>query len=407
MAIKDEIDKVSNVLSSPQGNPAPFVNAMFSSMLKMMLSIQIGSDGKINIPGANEFLGVSDKTSFPIIKSFQVDSQSLNSVILKANVNVNSLQSKYTFEVRKSNTPNELIDSITNFISSPDDVSVSAEFLNLNSLTYRGKFILENNEGSITSDTKINLTNNNDILYDEQDSIKIENELINKKLISGAAPTRQPIFEGFTIEIVDVNLNFVGDEIIMKLINLFYDVFPKMAKRFNSPWKNVKLWFNSYYSGPIAGTIPNFVFINPEYIKSNPNDLDVFTHELMHIVQSYNKQDSTFSWNPRWITEGLADYGRNLYGQYNHLVGFKLDPLYVGHHYTEGYKVTAAFFVWLENKYPIILDNLNTLMQKRNEYYDDSFWVKETGKTIDTLWSEYGVEIISKTDVKEKQISLI
>ena len=45
-----------------------------------------------------------------------------------------------------------------------------------------------------------------------------------------------------------------------------------------------------------------------EWLRKHPDDIGLFTHELVHVVQAYPKSD------PTWLTEGLADYARHSYG---------------------------------------------------------------------------------------------
>ncbi|MEO8112703.1 MAG: basic secretory protein-like protein, partial [Ginsengibacter sp.] len=112
-------------------------------------------------------------------------------------------------------------------------------------------------------------------------------------------------------------------------------------------------------------------------------DLDVVTHEVMHIVQSYPGGAG-----PGWITEGIADYVRNKMGVNNEAGDWRLPEYNSRQNYTDAYRVTARFLQWIEQKYK------SNLVQKldadmRNKKYAPAFWKTETGKTIDQLWSEY------------------
>jgi hypothetical protein len=123
---------------------------------------------------------------------------------------------------------------------------------------------------------------------------------------------------------------------------------------------------------------------NPKWLKDHPEDIDVVTHEVMHIVQDYH-----FDNEPGWITEGIADYVRYTYGVNNAKAAWTLPDYRPTQSYTNAYRVTARFLLWIEkNKNPRIADALDAAM--RNGTYQPKLWVTLTGCTIDELWKQYG-----------------
>jgi hypothetical protein len=117
-------------------------------------------------------------------------------------------------------------------------------------------------------------------------------------------------------------------------------------------------------------------------MKTYPEDIDVVTHEVMHIVQSYSNYD------PGWLTEGIADYVRYVYGVNNVKSRWTLPGYREGQHYENSYRVTARFLLWVEKKkYSRIVDRMDKAM--REGTYTPGLWEKLTGKTVDALWSEY------------------
>ena len=166
------------------------------------------------------------------------------------------------------------------------------------------------------------------------------------------------------------------------MINVFFTVYPQMVERFNkSSLTKVKFFIDTAYKA-VAETGDGTSRFNPAWMKRYPQDLDVVTHEVMHIVQDY-KGDG-----PGWLTEGIADYVRYVYGVNNNGAKWFLPNYRPGQSYKDAYRVTARFLLWVEkNKYKKIVDDLDKAM--RDGTYTPQLWTKLTGKTVDELWDEY------------------
>ena len=118
-------------------------------------------------------------------------------------------------------------------------------------------------------------------------------------------------------------------------------------------------------------------------ILSCSPDLDVITHEVMHIVQSYPPNSG-----PGWLTEGIADYVRFKYGVDNKGAGWSLPDYKPENSYKNSYRITARFLYWLTKKYDKnIVQKLDKNM--RNKTYSEDLWNQYTGKSLDALWAEY------------------
>jgi hypothetical protein len=167
------------------------------------------------------------------------------------------------------------------------------------------------------------------------------------------------------------------------LIDIFFKVYPQETKRFYSKaLHTVTVVITKEYIG-VAATLNGIIKINPGWLKGHPEDYDLLTHELMHVVQTYGNHDV-----PGWLTEGIADYARFKYGVNNEKAGWSLTPYQAGQRYTNAYRITARFLVWLEmNKRADIVDQLNMAM--RTGVYTADTWTALTGKTVDELWAEY------------------
>lgn len=168
-----------------------------------------------------------------------------------------------------------------------------------------------------------------------------------------------------------------------KMIDAFYKVYPAEMKRFNKESaKRVVFVIDPAYKG-VAATGGGMVRYNPKWLKDHPEDIDVVTHEVMHIVQNYGR-----SGGPGWLTEGIADYVRYTYGVNNVAGSWTLPDYKEGQSYTNSYRITARFFVWLEAQgHKKLVDKLDAAL--RSHVYTPELWKEVTGKTLDELWSDY------------------
>jgi hypothetical protein len=186
--------------------------------------------------------------------------------------------------------------------------------------------------------------------------------------------------KGYTLIFVNKDEQF-SDEVKRKMIDAYFKVYPKQAKAYNlNTIKKVTFLVDPTYDG-VAATADGLTRYNPQWFRKNPNDIDVVTHEVMHITQSYPG-------GPGWVTEGIADYVRYTMGVANKEAGWELPAFSPAQHYDNAYRVTARFFVWLtKNVRPSIVKELDSAM--RAGTYTDDIWKKLTGKTVDELWSMY------------------
>ena len=74
-----------------------------------------------------------------------------------------------------------------------------------------------------------------------------------------------------------------------RLINTFFTVYPELAKTYNhKTLKEVKMVIDTTYKG-VAETADGKVTISSAWLHKRPQDIDVVTHEVMHIVQDYGE----------------------------------------------------------------------------------------------------------------------
>lgn len=173
-----------------------------------------------------------------------------------------------------------------------------------------------------------------------------------------------------------------------RFTTLFYESYPKLLARFDDPEKpasrNIRIAFDRNLKSP-AHCVGDRITVGVDWITKHPDDVGLLTHELTHAVQHYPKSD------PGWLTEGIADYARHLYGPAVQ-PGWKLPAkLSEKQSYTNSYNVTARFLVWLDEKHPGSVDKLHRRMQRREFEMDD--FKTFTGSDVDALWKQCVAEL--------------
>ncbi|MDB5287705.1 MAG: secretory protein [Mucilaginibacter sp.] len=191
--------------------------------------------------------------------------------------------------------------------------------------------------------------------------------------------------DSYTLIFVDLDSTFVkqGGAVKQRMEDAFFKVYPQEAKAFNKKTlRKVVFIIDPNYNG-VAATADGTVRFNPKWMLKQPTDLDVVTHEVMHIVQDYGDNAG-----PGWLTEGIADYVRYVYGVDNVTAKWILPALKPTHHYDNAYRITARFLVWIEKDVKKgTVQKLDS--QLRSHTYTDESWKKLTGKTVDELWAAY------------------
>lgn len=198
--------------------------------------------------------------------------------------------------------------------------------------------------------------------------------------------TRDSVVKGpYTLIFLNLDTTFAryGARVKQLMENTFFKVYPQEANVFNkNAMRKVVFLIDPAYDG-VAQTEDGTIRFNAAWMLREPTDIDVVTHEVMHIVQGYG-----YGSGPVWLTEGLADYARYKFGVDNAGADWTMPDYQPGQNYTDSYRITARFFVWLEEKEsPGILVKINSLL--RSHTYTSNSWKQLTGKTIDELWGSY------------------
>jgi hypothetical protein len=150
-----------------------------------------------------------------------------------------------------------------------------------------------------------------------------------------------------------------------------------LATKDFKPPASVKIVFKK--TNGVAGTAGNRITVNSEWIAKHPEDFGMIIHELVHVVQSYPKADAM------WLIDGIADYIR-FWSFEPKPPAVRIDPAKSS--YREGYRVTAAFLVWVEKERDKdIVARLHGALRKGA--YTDGLWKEGSGKDLDALWREF------------------
>lgn len=191
------------------------------------------------------------------------------------------------------------------------------------------------------------------------------------------------------------------------LINNFNTVYPTLAEMWSHGKINdVVYTVNTTDEGAAdtrgTGTANKLLItMYYQFLKgSGTGGLDCITHELTHVVQeNYNTGyggDDTDD-NGSWIVEGMTDYSRYVFGMYPG--DFALPAYSKSQSYTDSYRVTARFFVWIEeNICPTFAEQMNEAL--RTERYTSQFFNQITGYGLKELWAMYDADGGQITDYK-------
>lgn len=185
---------------------------------------------------------------------------------------------------------------------------------------------------------------------------------------------------GLTLTLNNKSTTFDTLVLRQRLVNTFFSVYPVLLSTFNpDATKHVVFNVDSAYDG-VAYASRGQITFNPAWFVKHPDDIDVVTHETMHLVQAYTGR------SPGWLTEGIADYVRFKFGVEN--IGWALPAFKETQKYTDAYRVTARFLAWLEaHVHQGIVVELNTAL--RTKTYTQNTWTDLTKKTLDELWADY------------------
>ncbi|SFH38993.1 basic secretory family protein [Pedobacter insulae] len=188
--------------------------------------------------------------------------------------------------------------------------------------------------------------------------------------------------KGYTLIFINKDPQIAAD-LQSKLTKTFFAVYPKLVKEYNRNAKKEVIFVVDTGYKAVAEASGGRILFSARYMKANSTDVDVVTHEGMHVVQEYG-----YSGGPVWLTEGIADYVRYKFGYDNVGSKWSLPAFNTKQSYKNSYRITARFFAWLEqNVKPGLIASLD--QQLRTRQYSEQSWIALTGKSVDQLWDDY------------------
>lgn len=179
------------------------------------------------------------------------------------------------------------------------------------------------------------------------------------------------------------DIDALPDGALDRLIKAFDETYLKIWERFGEgePF-DITYSIESEYKGVAYTRHGKHIGLNPAWLTDHPEDIDCMTHELIHAAQHYPKYDYS------WLVEGLADYGRDLFGVNNEAANWKLPEKYRGSKMTAGYRSTAAFLKFIEANYCAdIIDFIHNAL--RAQTFTMELFKEKTGYSIEEMWDAY------------------
>lgn len=192
-----------------------------------------------------------------------------------------------------------------------------------------------------------------------------------------------------------------------ELVKNFNTVYPTLAEMWNHGKINDVVYTVNTVDDGAADTrgtgVQNKLLITMYYgfVKgAGKGGVDCITHELTHVTQEnyntgYGGDDTDDSGS--WIVEGMTDYSRYVFGMYPG--DFGLPAYSSSQSYKDSYRVTARFFIWIEeNICPTFAEQMNEAL--RTERYTSQFFNIITGYGLKELWAMYDADGGQITDYR-------
>ena len=154
------------------------------------------------------------------------------------------------------------------------------------------------------------------------------------------------------------------EEYLPNLIDLFYNVYPRLYKRFadGTEPKQITFMADKNYDG-VAYCSGTLVCVSTDYANANPSDIGFFAHEITHSVQQYGGK--MYYGDGAWWTENMADHGRFRYFHWGYSTKFvkiysMSDPA-IRDWGWEPYGQCNIFWAYLDARYPTTKNEDGTL----------------------------------------------
>ena len=92
--------------------------------------------------------------------------------------------------------------------------------------------------------------------------------------------------KGYLLVFISKDPN-LDQDVKKNLIDTYFKVYPKLVKTYNKNSTREVLFVVDTAYKAVAEASGNRILFSAGYMKAHPTDIDVVTHETMHIVQGY------------------------------------------------------------------------------------------------------------------------
>ena len=176
-------------------------------------------------------------------------------------------------------------------------------------------------------------------------------------------------------KLVDAN---VYRDIISAFNHTYPNIYSRYGKEYVEP--KVELYFDpAYLNDTPANVVGNTININVKWFNDNPDKATTIVYYIATTVMDYNA--STPEWLFKAVNYSIAE-------EFS-ATGYNVSASYHGGSYLTDEEVGADFLHWIEVTYDVdIVLEINKILIT-NKWLEDSFWVKKTGKSLDSLWSSF------------------
>lgn len=204
--------------------------------------------------------------------------------------------------------------------------------------------------------------------------------------------TRTPVPPGWveSVEFRGISENTLLAERVIRTANEYYSKIPAMLGDSPKSLRPIRIVFvDSVKSrkGDAKGGVPviwnpRTVYLDGNWLDQNPAYIDfILIHEMTHVLQRYKWLKA-----PKYWVEGIASYVpcKLGFGQ------GKLAPTttFGSPNYLSGYNSTAAFLLYLEEKYgPQVIRDLHGAL--RGGKKTTPIFESATGKSLEHLWKDF------------------
>ena len=174
----------------------------------------------------------------------------------------------------------------------------------------------------------------------------------------------------------------VNGEVYSAIIDIFNRKYPEIYFKYGDEYYEPVVTLNfdpTYLRDDPANVVGNTINININWFNANPDKASVLIYYIASTILDYNHSA------PEWVKQGINYY----IGAEFEANGYVVSGGYTGGHYETDADVCATFFKWINAKYDINIAYRIDKLLSSTTWYDEEFWVEETGRSLERLWAEF------------------